>query len=414
MKCIKCGKEIKAEFNNCPYCGQNLQMVPDYSIYDEEDINVIIEESNEVQSRNNRANIEKEARKKEARDRERARKSAEAKKKQQMKLTILIVAAICTALLAIAIVAKIMIDNNNNNSYDYQMKQADSAMFRGEIDKAEEYYLKALQLSRDDVDVRLELADLYLQKEDTESAIKYLKEVLTYESQNFTAYKLLFDLYTEAGDTAAIMELKNAATDSKVLNLFSDYAVDAPALSMAGGTYSEELSITISAKKDVEVYYTLNGDNPVDAGQIYKGTIKLEEAGMHTVKAVAKNELGVYSAVVTETYVIEFQAPADPVVTPDGGEFTAETYVYISVPSGCSAYYVWSNTNEVPTEESTLYVSPIKIPEGRNILSVIIIDDKTGLSSGIYRNVFEYTVETEDTTVEEDTTMEEDTTVGEE
>ena len=43
MKCIYCGAEIKSELNNCPYCGTPIQMVPDYSIYDEDDINIILE-----------------------------------------------------------------------------------------------------------------------------------------------------------------------------------------------------------------------------------------------------------------------------------------------------------------------------------------------------------------------------------
>lgn len=390
MKCIKCGRETRSEFNKCPYCGENLQMVPDYSIYDEEDINVIMKETTDIKSKTNRVYMENEARERERREQERAKRTAEAKKKQQLRLTIISVITICVSLIVLAVVVKTTIDNKNNNSYEYQMKQADSAMFKGDIETAEEYYLRALALSDGNVEVRLELADLYLQKEDTNQAIKYLKDVLVYDSQNYTAYKMLYQFYSEAGDTAAIIELKNKATDTKVLNLFSDYAVQVPMLSLEGGNYSEDLSITITAKKDVEIYYTLDGTNPTENGQKYTSSIKLESAGMHTIKAVAKNALGVYSTVVSQTYVIEYEAPEDPVVTPNGGEFTEETYVYISVPSGCSAYYVWGSGNEVPTKDSTLYVSPIKIPEGRRILSVIIIDDKTGLESGIYRNTFEY------------------------
>ncbi len=408
MKCMKCGREIQPEFNNCPYCGESLQMVPEYSIYDEEDINVIIEEAKEVSSRNSRTYTEKEIeqinalKQQEARAKERMKKkAAEAKKKKQTKMTVIIVASICAALLVIAIVAKVAIDYNNKNSYDYQMKQADSAMFKGETDKAEEYYLKALSLASDDVEVRLELADLYLQTDKTDDAVKYLKEVLTIESQNYNAFKMLYQIYSDADDTEAIMELRNAAKDSKVLNLFSDYLVDAPTLSVDGGTYSEEMSIIITSKKGLEIYYTLDGEDPIENGEKYSGAIKLEEAGMFTLKAVTKNSTGIYSEVVSEVYVIEFEAPADPIVTPNGGIFTEETYVLISVPTGCSAYYVWGESNETPTELSTLYVSPIKIPEGRNILSVIIIDDTTGLKSGIYRGIFEYTTKAGSETVEE-------------
>ena len=49
MYCIYCGTEIKSEYKNCPKCGKALQMVPDYSIYDEDDINLILESTNDVE-----------------------------------------------------------------------------------------------------------------------------------------------------------------------------------------------------------------------------------------------------------------------------------------------------------------------------------------------------------------------------
>lgn len=390
MKCIKCGKEIQSEFNNCPYCGENLQMVPEYSIYDEEDINVIIEESKELNPRNNRTYTERDMRNKESREKERAKRAAELKKKQQTQLTIFIVVAICIALLLIAVVAKVVIQNNNNNSYNYQMKQADAAMFKGDYDLAEEHYLKALFIEPNDIEVRLELADLYLKNNETNSAIKYLKEIIDIEDQNYTAFKKLYNIYTDLEDTNAILELKSKAKDNKVVAIFNQYSVQAPTINTEGGTFNTGISITISSKKNLEIYYTLNGDDPITKGKKYTGMIKLENAGMYTLKAVAKNATGSYSDVVSELYVIEFKAPADPVVTPDGGSFTTETYVYITIPENCSVYYVWGEGDEEPTEQDSMYVKPILIPEGNHFLSVIIIDNKTGLKSGVYRGEFEY------------------------
>lgn len=396
MKCVKCGKEIQPEFNNCPYCGANLQMVPEYSIYDEEDINVLIGESKLVKPDTSRIYMEKEPRTKdgkdakEAREKERAKRAAELKKRQRTHLTILVVVAICIALLLIAVVAKVVINNNKNNSYEYQMKQGDAAMFKGDIDIAEEHYLKALFLEPNDVEVRLELADLYLKEKDTKTAIKYLKEVIELEDQHYIAFKTLYQIYSDNDDTAAILELKNMATDTKVLALFNQYTVAAPTINMNGGTYSEEISITISAKKDLEIYYTLNGDNPMEKGTKYTGMIKLKDAGMYTLKVVTKNATGSYSAIVSELFVIEYKAPSDPIVTPDGGVFTTETYVYITIPENCNVYYVWGEGDEEPTELDTLYERPFLIPEGHHFLSVIIVDAKTGLKSGIYRGEFEY------------------------
>ena len=51
MKCINCGAEIKSEFKNCPYCGSAIQIVPDYSVYDEDNINIIVENANDTAKR---------------------------------------------------------------------------------------------------------------------------------------------------------------------------------------------------------------------------------------------------------------------------------------------------------------------------------------------------------------------------
>ncbi|MBQ3558337.1 MAG: chitobiase/beta-hexosaminidase C-terminal domain-containing protein [Agathobacter sp.] len=392
MKCINCGAEIKSEFKVCPYCGTTIQIVPDYSIYDENDINIILETAETIEKKPevSKTEITKEQREERARAREKAEELA---KQRKMKLTISFIAIGCMLLIIIGVFAKVFIDNSNNNSFAHQMKLADSAMFKGDVDEAEKYYLKALALESDNVEVRLELADLYLEKNDVDKAEKYLKEVIVKDKENYDAYRMLYDIYSDAKDTDAILKLKEGVTSNKILSIFADYSVDTPILSVSSGTYNEDIKLYISAKKGLEIYYNLEGKDPIENGTLYKTALEIKEAGMHTVKVVAKNELGVYSDVVTEIYLIEYDEPEDPDVTPNGGVFTEETMVYIKVPSGCSAYYTWDRTD--PTEESDKYVSPIKIPKGRNMLSVIIIDDETGLTSGIYRGMYEYSPEAE-------------------
>lgn len=383
MKCINCGAEIKEENKKCPYCGAIIQMVPDYSVYDEDDINIILESTKETSKKSSLTKEEKAER------RMKKQKAAEEAKKRKTQLIKKIVLITALILIVFGIIFKVIITIKNNNSFSYQMKKADGAMFKGKIEEAEKHYLKALELEPDNVNVRLELADLYIEKENNDKAEKYLKEVIKKENDNYDAYRMLYAIYSEDGDTKAILELKKGITDNRILAIFSDYNVDTALISVPGGTYKNNIKIYISAKKDVEIYYTIDGKNPTSDGIKYKGAFEITGAGMHTLKVATKNELGVYSDVVTETYIIEYEAPADPVVTPNGGTFSKETYVYITVPSGCSAYYTWDRTD--PTTESSKYISPILIPEGKNMLTVIIIHDETGLSSAPYRGLFTYT-----------------------
>lgn len=384
MKCIKCGAEVKSEFKICPYCGEPIQMVPDYSVYDEEDINVILEETKNVESKNNKAYIKEQ---KEKKDRAKKKAIEEARKKKARTQKILIISAIIGLIVVIAVVVS-SVKNMNNSSYDYQMKQADSAMFKGDIDQAEDYYLKALELSPNDIKVKLELADLYVVKEDYKKAIEYLDQVIKKDSSNLDAYKLYYQIYSKEDNADAIMELIDGVTDTKILAIFGDYVVNKPTLSVEGGEYTEAVKLTLRAKKGLEIYYTLDGTNPKEKGEKYTDTIVLEEEGKHTVKAVTKNAAGYYSNIVTETYKISFETPDAPVVNPDGGTYTTPTYVYITVPKGCTAYYTWDGTN--PTVNSNVYTSPLLIPDGYNVLSVIIVNDKSNLESPVYRGAFEY------------------------
>lgn len=381
MNCINCGKEIKAEFNNCPYCGKPLQMVPDYSIYDEDDINVLLEGTKDISSVNVKNNIEEPSN---------TPKQTDTKQKKS-KGIITIILFICIVIVVIGILAKCLIDMKHDSSYEYQMKQGAAAVHKNDYASAEQFYQKALSLRPEDVKVHLELAELYLEMDNRKEAMSLLKETVQLDPSSKEAYQMLIDIYEEADAIDAIVALRRNVTDQTILNLFTEYMVETPTISLPSGTYSEDIKITLYAKKGVEIYYTVDGSNPITNGILYDKKIEIKQDGMHTVKAVAKNSKGIFSEVVLATYVIEFKAPADPVVTPNGGEFHKETYVTITVPSGCNAYYTWDRSN--PTAESELYTGPILVPEGYHLLSVIIINPETGKESGIYRGVFEYSLD---------------------
>ena len=78
MNCFNCGASVTGEHKNCPFCGQSMQIVPDYNFLDDDNINVIMEESALSEAEKNE---EKEAanrirrQKQQAREKERQRKS---------------------------------------------------------------------------------------------------------------------------------------------------------------------------------------------------------------------------------------------------------------------------------------------------------------------------------------------------
>ena len=102
----------------------------------------------------------------------------------------------------------------------------------------------------------------------------------------------------------------------------------------------------------------------------------------------SKNNTGKFSAVVEETYKVTYEAPAFPVVSPMTGVYHTPTKVTIISPiDDGRIYYTWNGTT--PTASSSEYTAPIDIPEGDNILSVIVMD-KHDLSSEVLRCSFSY------------------------
>lgn len=399
MNCFNCGASITGEHKNCPFCGKSLQIVPDYNVFDDDDINVLMEETTPQAPRHQKS-VDKEAaeriRARKEREREREKKrELEKKKQRQLVIVLIAVVAICIILFVAFFAINDMIQRNNASSYDYQIKQAEAALKEGDFTTAEEYYLKALALKPEDLKVRFTMAQLYQEKGMTDNMIDVYEDILSLDSQNYTAYKSLLQYYNSIQDVDAIMELRKGITDDRIMALFQDYAVENPKIYLKGGTYQGAIDVMISSKLNYEIYYTIDGSDPTVNGMLYNGTVKINQSGMVTLKAAAKNEKGIYSNVVQETYYLEFDAPDDPIVKPDGGTFDVETYIEVLVPTGCTAYYTWDRTDPRLEDSTTrlVYVDSILIPSGSNMLSLVIIDDTTGLSSAVYRRIFECTVE---------------------
>lgn len=68
--------------------------------------------------------------------------------------------------------------------------------------------------------------------------------------------------------------------------------------------------------KGYEIYYTVDGSDPKERGLRYTEPVKLDENNKtYTVKAVCKNEKGIYSEVTEASYKILIPAPDEPIVS---------------------------------------------------------------------------------------------------
>lgn len=388
MKCIYCGKELAEGELFCPACGKAVQIVPDYNVYDDDYLKEVLAQENQKKSattgtRKNTASVTSTA--------QPSGKGANPKqKKKQMMIIGGVIAVICVLVLVLVLVGA-GIQKKHANSFDYQVSLAEEAYKKGNTDDAITYYENALSLDKNNIEVRLILAEIYEEQKNYDAALVLYQEVIKIDSANRDACKGLIALYEKQKNYDAIIELSDAV-DASLADLFTDYQVQAPKFSIEPGVYDGAQTLVLSSDAGDSVFYTTDGSDPMEKGLMYTNPIPLDENNhTYVIKAVCMNDKNLYSDVVTNQYQIKIPAPDIPIVTPDGGDFGVETTVSVTVPDGCSAYYTWDGS--APTSASSRYVGPLTIPEGNNVLSVIIIDNTTHLSSEVYRGNFIYYAE---------------------
>ncbi len=445
MKCIYCGAEIKEDDLRCPVCNREVQLVPDYNIMDDEYLKQLMEEEASRKNRGTAQPIEEPAitededddlimwntaddmsrnqtnrktqksdtkgkpseqakqkgkpseqakqkgkpadtAKKPQEDKGKAKKKKKKSQAPKLVLISLLVVLCVAALIAAAVLYTI--NNQHNNSYDYQVQKAEEAAAAGDTDSAISYYERALKLSKNSVDIRIKLGNLYLSLYDYDSALLNFEEALNLDGTSVDAYAGIFTIYDALQEYDKISEMGNAIEDIKIKNALADWLVSEPTFSVEGGNYDEAIEVRLSGADDCSIYYTLDGSDPLIYGTRYGSAFNFNTDGTYYIYAVCVNEKGVCSGTVSEKYVVELAAPTTPIVSPEGGNYTVPTQITISVPEGCTAYYTWDDTD--PNISSNEYTGPFDIPLGSNVLSVIIFDDTTEKASPIYRSNYTY------------------------
>lgn len=376
MKCVYCGDELKEGALFCSKCGKPVQVVPEYSDYEDDYLKHVMKEANRQSGAQKQRPAQKTS----------PTPSSGGGNKQVYLFLAIGVAVI--AVVAIVVAAFLWVRNMRQGSFDYQIQMAEEAYKKGDMEAAVTYYEKALWLDEHSVKIRLMLAKIYRESRDFDSMLVLCREIIQMDPANREACAMLITYYEDKGDYDAILALYERV-DENLVDLFSDYIVTPPVFSREGGTYPQFMSVELATGGKFKIYYTTNGTDPTLYGVEYTGPIELDKnLEAYKICAVCKNEKGLFSEIATKEFTIDIPAPSMPVVTPGGGNFSEPTTVTVIVPEGCKAYYTWDSTD--PTVESEMYKEPLAIPEGNNILSVILVNDTTELVSDVFRGNYVY------------------------
>lgn len=381
MKCAKCGAELKVGCVYCSVCGQEAQIVSDDSVLEEELLRQLLLEEE--------ASLDPVDQKKQGNQKKygEPKKHGEQKQKKKSPVALIVILVLVAALLVLAATMYFVIRQRQDNSYEYQVEQAEQCVAERNYTGALEYYSRALELERDSVTTRMDMVRLYEQMEEPLKRVSLLHEVIELDPDNTEAYQMLIAYYLDQEDMDAILKLQEEASSQAVLQLFDTFQVEIPSFSLEPGTYDKDFSVELQAQEGCEVYYTLNGSDPISNGTLYREPILQKEQGKLSIRAVARSQYGLYSEILEGEFTLKYGKPKMPRATPDSGTFYVPTTIELFGVAGAKMYYTWDDT--VPTANSTEYTQPILVPEGNNILSVVLIDEH-GMVSDILKCNYKY------------------------
>ena len=136
--------------------------------------------------------------------------------------------------------------------------------------------------------------------------------------------------------------VKEGMTDSPIISETYTLEAPMPTFEPKGAKYTVSQNVTISATMDATIYYTTNGEVPTNASTPYTGPISISEPT--TINAIAYIEGWEMSQVVTEIYDF-YEKVANPVISPESGNYEENKDVTISCVEGAKIYYT-INGNE--------------------------------------------------------------------
>lgn len=376
MKCANCGAEIKVGCIYCSVCGREAQIVSDYNLLEDDFLRDVLKEEEKkrperIKKKSSPAQAkENHTQKSESNQAGKKGRAKKGNRKHKKRVVFAIVAIILLIILVTVIV--LLVNDSRNNSYDYQMQQARNYHDEKNYREAESSVKRALELEPNDLEAKLFLADIYVLRGESLEAVKLLEEVCKEQPDSKEAFQKLIQLYGERKDYEAIRILCDQVDDAEILELFSDYIPEMPEFDTAEGTHTEPINIGILAEENCKIYYTLNGTDPKQ-GTEYQSPIPVEPDQEVHIRAIVKNDYNIYSEEAEGYFQVDLLKPEVPKVTPSGGTFYNQQPISVEVPEGCKVYYTWGGS--APTTESRQYTEPIYLPEGNNILSLIVVDE---------------------------------------
>lgn len=401
MQCPKCGKELEEGKLLCEFCGEEINIVPDFDIELEnqlrESLSSMMDDITQEDAdhgQETKVFYSSSDKKVDEQNTYHEQNEVIKNKTNQKSKVIRKMANIIVAMLLIGGVIGFFLNNYiqkkieaaNENSFDYQYNMALEYAINSDYYNAIEYMQKAIALDTNNCDAKFLLAK-YLEKNNEElEAESILNEILKKYSDFAKideVYDMLLNIKKNRAEYSVMNDIIKECKVSRIVSKYNKYAALEPKFNKKGSEYDEVISVTLAGNTQGTVYYTLDGRTPTKNSLVYETPILLE-SGKYTLSAMFINEYGVCSDVVTEKYTINTTLPKVPVINVNSGVYNEPKLIEIYHDENTKIYYTIDGS--VPNKTSIRYTSPIEMPYGISNYSFVAINESGLLSEVVNRN----------------------------
>ena len=290
MVCRNCGSAIPDGQLYCPFCGEEVQLVPEYSSVDMQRAKKRMEEE-ELAREQRRRELEAEEREKE---------------KRMKPGTRILCAVLIAALTAgMTVCMHTMIERNNHANFGYLFTQAGRRRQSGDAAGALRYLVQAEAVMPDgSIELPLLKSDLLKELGQLENAEAVLYELLT-ANRSDIVYEKLFACLMEDGQNEEIASLLKNSGSEKLKEKYHEYLAEPPAMSlMNGNTYAYGTMLSLFADGEGSIFYTMDGTVPDESSTLYTEPILLA-VGSNRISAIFINDKGIRSEAASAVFSVK-------------------------------------------------------------------------------------------------------------
>lgn len=317
------------------------------------------------------------------------------KKVFKLKIT-LAIAAIFVVLIVVTVLVLMPSSDSSNSAFKNFYNKGMKSYNAGDYNAAVTSYKQAYEKAGDRYSLKKVLTSLWdaykkIEGSDTEQ-MSVIKELIDLEPDNIDYYDALLSLYDSNGMVDEIDKLLKSVAGTDIAAQLTGYSFLGPEFNYESGKYEQFIYITLKNDNGYKMYYTTDGTDPNASSTEYKESFAIDKEGVTVVKAISVNEKGISSTVVKKEFDIQLSTLVAPEVTPDSGTYTEVTKIEVQVPAGCTAYYTLDENGTEPTASSEKYVGPVDMPVGKNVFSVMVVNER-GVYSSVTQKIYQLDVD---------------------